>query len=291
MNDDLQDELKRLITVNIQSYGKTSHSYPIRKLNVEWIENIDRAGLRYKEKEIRILIRSFEDADLYIQLPGKETVKKTKMNALDFRPILLDKKGNKCCEDLKIDNIWESFDKIFEKIGDAHEEERSLLAAMLYRMALMEDHKQMIKGGPITAQYVDIKTKKVNNTEIKVRDRYCYLPDERAIEKVSQVIPEICGMKLETFLCYLESLIWNEDCKYYDRKKAMGDKNNWYTIGRVNTIKTIIIFIGARIGFIPILKVFKEFGRQGIAKPDDSDITRLGGKYIIPNEHKNKKTP
>lgn len=287
MSENDRDELQKIVTVNIQPSGKTSPSYAKRKFNIDWIESIDKRGLAFDEKEMQILMKRFDDAELYIQLPGKESARITNTNSLDFRPVLFDTKTHEYFNDISFVDIWESLDRIFDVIGEKHEDERALLAALLYRMAFMDDHVLETNKGPQIVRYVDIKTGKTEKISKQFPDRYVYSPNIEAIKRISKIIPKICGMELDKFLNYLELLIWNEDCKYYDRKRAKG-KSDWYNIGRINTIKTIIIFIGARIGFIPLLKVFKEFGRQGIAKPDDSDVAKLGGKYIIFSGKANK---
>ena len=286
------EDVKRIVSIDIQKDGKTSESYPKRLHNIKWIEDaLDRSGLRYQQKEKQLLIKVFDSGkELFIQYPGKESIRTTKPNMLDFRPVLYDPRSNKYHKDLSFPDIWGALDKLIDDVGPGCEKELALFATLLYRIAFMSDHFMSDKE-KTKERLIDITKNRIEGeANIDVPPRYCYKPRQEVIAEVTSVLPSVAGMSMDEFLCYIDVLSWNEDCKYYERKKIKAKKNDWYKIGRINTIKTVIVFIGAKIGFIPILKVFNEFGRQGIAKPDDEDIIVLGGGYISPGP-KTKRSP
>jgi hypothetical protein len=276
------DNLSEFVSIDIQKDGKNSESFPKRLHNIQWVEQLDRTGLKYGQVERQLLIQSFDNGNrLFLQYPGKESERTKRPNKYDFKPMLYDSRLNKYHENLSFPDIWASLDKLIDEIGPQQKHVMALFATMLYRIAFMSDHIEQDKGTLTIIRQYNIASNSFGREEnVELPPRYTYEPRKDAVAEIESVFSKVAGMGVTEFLCYVDILIWNEDCKYYDRKRDRGNRSDWYKIGRVNTIKTIMVFIGAKIGFIPILKVFNEFGRQGIAKPDDEDIIVLCGGYI-----------
>ena len=75
--------------------------------NIETFSHLDTNGLRYGAVERRILMREFPSGEkLYIQYPGKETIRATKPRPWDFRPKLILPNGD-WLKDLSFKDIWD----------------------------------------------------------------------------------------------------------------------------------------------------------------------------------------
>ena len=75
--------------------------------NIETFSHLDTSGLRYGTMERRILMKEFSTGEkLYIQYPGKETVRAIKPRPWDFRPKLILANGD-WLKDLSFKDIWD----------------------------------------------------------------------------------------------------------------------------------------------------------------------------------------
>lgn len=276
------------LKTNLQKPGKNSESYPKRLHNINWIKELDRTGLSYGDKEKQLIIVTPEpNTEILIQYPGKESVLNPEepddCRPWDFRPKVFYRDKNSYCADLAFVTLWENFEQQFSIIKER--DALRILSILLYRMAFMIDHRKTVEN-KLTVRYFDREHLLKETTE-DFNPWLMYSPPKETVQYLNQHMPKICGMSCEAFLYYIELLTWNEDCKYYYRKivetaaKApRGDGQEraiaWINgTGRVNTLLTIINFIGVLLGEVKMSGLFAKFAFYGVAGVTDDDISRI----------------
>jgi len=278
------------LNVPAQSHGKTSHSYPKRKANIAWIEQINRDSLEFAANERAILLHTTTAGEkIYIQYPGKESAAKTikgkdrKESARrpwDFRPKVILPSGE-LVPDLSFGHIWGVLFENSEVLAAKSEADAiKVLSVLFYRMAYMVDHKL----APISEMEIYTASGKVFSEKVMVPHpypMYMYSPLKEAIEAIPNYL-QWCGMSLEGFLFYNDLLAWNEDCKYYYRAKEIKKSSSWLNgVGRMNTLLTHLRFLGCCLRLIPLATVFEDFSRgKGVSPASNADMKKICPELI-----------
>lgn len=269
------------LKTKVQSAGKRSDSYEKRTHNIKWIRELPRKTLRFGKKERQILISTpLPGEKMYIQYPGKESIRTgEKTNLYDFRPKLFYEKDGKYHDDISFDDIWRDLETNVSSVKQV----ANILSTLLYRLAFMSDHiinsQKMVEVRHLDKDIVKSTTKEA------LKNWYSYSPPPEVFDKISSKLPQLCNMNILSFFHYLDLLGWNEDCKYWDRKYVKAGKKiakmKWLNkTGRINTILTIINFIGLISGNIQQSKPFSKLARFGIAAATNDDILKVCCGYI-----------
>jgi hypothetical protein len=272
------------LQTKLQSSGLRSDSTRIRKANINWVVELDRAGLAFGRQERRVLIRETSAGErLFIQYPGKESARvRGVKRPWDFRPKLIRANGT-VGDDLSFLMIWDALFELEEAMR-AREGAIRLLATLFYRMAFMLDHKPS-RLSQLPSHSVPFPSDGDVSigapASVATTELFMYEPPKDAVDYLSSIVPECCGMSLEAFLHYNDLLAWNEDCKYYHRE-AMKPSPKWLcSTGRLNTLLThinVIGFILQHIKFIPIFA--KASQMRGVAPAENSDLINICSPFL-----------
>jgi len=281
------DQLK----TSLKSTAESSDSSKRRKINIEWIKDLERDCLTHKENEKAIHIRKTAyGEDLFIQYPGKESMNGKR--PWDFRPKLckLDDNTDKYLKDLSFRDIWDVIIGIINDPIQKKEEIGSLLAITFYRMAFMLDHKYDETSKKRKVLYLRFDDEgscsKEEHLEDFDRTFFEYFPPEYILDNLPNLKIEIDEMKisLEAFLLYNELLAWNEDCKYYYRNHHEKDGKWLQEIGRVNNLLSHISIIGFLLGKIKLSEMIMQFSRgQGVGPATKRLINDICDEFLIDN--------
>lgn len=231
-----------------------------RIANIEFIKALPRDGLTYNINEKRLLIHSTLSEKIFIQYPGKESIKdKEKKREYDFRPKLI--KDNTEIKDLTFKEIWTAIIEL--SINSSHpnkDDALKLIACEFYRISYMIDYKEISENQDYILQDINDTCK----TDIKVHKKYYkYQPNQTIISNIEKVFPNILEVSWTALFYYIDLIAQNEDCKYYTSalltpKKKRTKKNGepiFYEAdeylfrgpGRVNTMSTFIAIISTLI--------------------------------------------
>ena len=221
--------------------------------NIETFSHLDTSGLRYGTMERRILMKEFSTGEkLYIQYPGKETVRAIKPRPWDFRPKLILANGD-WLKDLSFKDIWDDLYDFKDMSIDM-----SYVATIFFRIAYMLDTRQVTK----TLRYEDLDMSTgdvINEGDIELSWYEYDVADE--LVNGFHISPDaIRGCSVPAYLAYNDYLAQNEDCKYYYR--AVYERNEkWKSdTGRRNTLLThmsVIAFIENKLKFTEITDMFQ----------------------------------
>lgn len=280
----------QLIT-SLGSIAESSDSSKRRRINIEWIKDLERSDLAYKKDEKAIHIRrTAYGEDLFIQYPGKESMKGKR--PWDFRPKLCktDDYADKYLKDLSFRDIWDVIIGIINDFSKKKEEIGSLLAITFYRMAFMLDHKydEISKKRKVVCLGFDDEgpcSKEERLVDLK-RGFFEYFPPKYILDIFADYKIEIDGMKisLEAFLLYNELLAWNEDCKYYYRNLHKKEGEWLKGVGRVNNLLSHISIIGFLLGKIKLSEMIMQFIRsRGVAPATKRLIKDICDEFLIDN--------
>ena len=220
--------------------------------NIGCFAELDRSGLRYGETERRVLMREYPTGEkLYIQFPGKETVREKNPRPWDFRPKMQLADGS-WLKDLSFKDVWDDLYTLKDTKADM-----GYVATIFFRIAYMLDSKRQSK----TLPYEDVdRDGNVVRTGTVEMEWYEYDPDENLFEGLDIPAQAIRGCSLLPYLAYNDYLAQNEDCKYYYRSKY--EKNETWNglTGRRNTLLThmsVIAFIEGYLRFTEITDMFQ----------------------------------
>ncbi|MDF2557346.1 MAG: hypothetical protein K0R71_1174 [Bacillales bacterium] len=282
---DLLDKLYNY-KIQLQGRGKTSLATNNRLLNIKFCESITREGLLYKQKERQLLLYTTSQGEkLFIQYPGKETLKK-QSKPWDFRPKLL-KNNGEYINDLSLGAIWNS---IFDSFNNVTNKEKllRLLATEFYRIAFMIDYITIHKDSKFEIRDININTEEYTQYEIYISTEpiLIYQPNHDIVDCLTKEIPMILDISWEAFLAYNDFLAFNEDCKYFYYGENYKEDTDGFTyiakgIGRINTLLTHINIIGFILGetkFSDILMKASKGG--GVAPVSDKELKLILGKYL-----------
>ena len=132
---------------------------------------LERSGLAHKNIERRLHICTTDAGEnVYIQYPGKESAREgDKARPWDFRPKVESSTGL-MCEDLSFKDIWNDI----IGISDSDTSILPMLAAVLYRMAFMNDHE--LVTGEYSFGDFDVVNEKVTEEDTITFSHYRYSP-------------------------------------------------------------------------------------------------------------------
>ena len=173
---------------------------------------------------------------LYIQYPGKETVRENNPRPWDFRP-KLQLRGGEWLKDLSFKDVWDDLYMLKDFAMDM-----GYLATLFFRIAYMMDATKIINTGEMELSWFE------------------YNPSEEVLSGFQISTEALRGCSVPAYLAYNDYLAQNEDCKYYYR--AVYDKGEtWKTdTGRRNTLLThmaVIAFIEDLLRFTEITDMFQ----------------------------------
>lgn len=127
-NEELRDELK----IEYSANTVLKEAAEKRRFNIHAFLDIERRDLRYNQKERRVLLdTTLKYEKIYIQFPGKESIKNPAM-PFDFRPKLQLEDGS-MLQDASFGFIWD----ILDEIGKEHKAYLSYVAAIFVRMGFI----------------------------------------------------------------------------------------------------------------------------------------------------------
>lgn len=248
-----KDELKTRIKMRIPKQAAYRDTQLEKMENIQAFDSLSRDGLKYKEKEKRILLYETKNGEkIYVQYPGKETERQnSSAYMLDTRP-MLQKRDGTFINEMDFKKIWD----IIDVYGQNHRADMNILATLFLRIALMWNYEKICTMYPY--ETIDIN----NNTIIdkgfeKIKWNYLKLDDD-VIDTINNDfgnIPDL-DISLESFLYYNDLLAQNEDCKYHYRKQSEWD----YKVGRVNNCLShlsIIAHVKGKIGISELLNRFQ----------------------------------
>lgn len=229
-----------------------AESFDKKLQNISSFSQLDRRGLRYGEVERRVLMREYPTGEkLYIQFPGKETVREKNPRPWDFRPKMQLADGG-WLKDLSFKDVWDDLYTLKDTNVDM-----GYVAMIFFRIAYMLDSKYQSK----TLPYEDIdQDGNVVGAGTMTVGWNEYDPDESLFEGL-EIPPKIIrGCSLLPYLAYNDYLAQNEDCKYYYRSKYEKSENWNGLTGRRNTLLThmsVIAFIEGYLRFTEITDMFQ----------------------------------
>ena len=279
------------LKTSLGSTAESSDSSKHRRINIEWIRDLEREGLAHRKDEKGIHIRSTGyGEDLFIQYPGKESMNGKR--PWDFRPELY-KDHNYVGEhlkDLSFRDIWDVIIGIMNDFGKRREEIGSLLAITFYRMAFMLDHRYDEIPEKRKVLYLGFKDgeyfSKREHLEDFKRGLLEYFPPKYILDIFGDSKIEIDGMKisLEAFLLYNELLAWNEDCKYYYRNHHEKDGKWLQGTGRVNNLLSHITIIGFLLKKVKLSEMVMKFCRGlGVGPATRNQVKDICKEFLIDN--------
>lgn len=220
--------------------------------NIERFAGLDRDGLRYGETERRVLMHEYPTGEkLYIQFPGKETVRSVNPRPWDFRPKLQLANGD-WLKDLSFKDVWDDLYALKDTNVDM-----GYVAMIFFRIAYMLDSEHTTRV--LDYEDVDNYDNVVATGKIEL-EWYDYNPSTALLEHLDIPAEVLRGCSLLPYLTYNDYLAQNEDCKYYYRSQY--EKNeNWNGLtGRRNTLLThmsVIAFIEGYLRFTEITDMFQ----------------------------------
>ena len=220
--------------------------------NINCFANLNRDGLSYRGIERRVLMREYSTGEkLYIQFPGKETVREKNPRPWDFRPKIQLADGS-WLKDLSFKDVWDDLYELKDTNADMGH-----VAMIFFRIAYMLDSKRQRKT--LTYEDIDQNGNVVGAGTVEM-EWYEYDPNEYLFDNLNIPAQAIRGCSLLPYLAYNDYLAQNEDCKYYYRSKY--EKNETWNglTGRRNTLLThmsVIAFIEGYLRFTEITDMFQ----------------------------------
>lgn len=248
-----------------------------RLMNINEFASLDRTGLSYKSVERKILLHTTRAGEeIFIQYPGKETVSNTpeKVRPWDFRPKLMLPNGESL-KDLSFKDIWDDLSNIHA----SDESALSVMAAIFFRMALMEGYK--LTKAEFEFEDIATESKVVLNSGTVTLEFWRPHFSPELYNYLDYVVNSIRGVSVEAFLYYNDLLVLNEDCKYYYRDKIIKG-SEWKTnTGRYNTLLThisVIEYLQGKITFSEIMGRF--LSGMGVAPAKMNSIPEITNHIV-----------
>lgn len=256
-------------------FGKTDSSYPLRMNNIDWVKSLDRVGLEYKKKELRLLVYTTSKGEkIYIQYPGKET-KDSYQKPFDFRPKL--EHSNGIAEDMTFGDLLDFFHASYKPLSDdAKKSITKRLVFILYRLASMYEHSPAQNPEAALPVIDAIPQAEAVKVGISYKPFLAFKPD---LDELATLESHFTGISLEAFLYYLDLLALNEDVKYRIKDKPLDQ-------GRPNTIKSVISFLMFLSDDMKMSKIVDKFTRtKGVCAATHKEVLSVCGeeceKYLV----------
>ncbi len=266
-----------------------------RKANIAWIENLslltpDNKQYVYGDLEKQVLIKTTPAGeDIYIQLPGKESVETEKRvksgttRPWDFRPKVYKKGQSEPMADVSFGDIWAALFNALENLE--FEDDIRALATIIYRLAYMLDHKHLenfettVRDISFADGIPTIQPSRVEETG----SLFVYEISPRVLTRLSTVIPNIGELSLEAFLIYNDLLALNEDCKYSYRANQRGISWN-PRVGRINNLLTHMRVVGWVLGDVELADILNDFSQARGVSPVSPDEIKLICKGFLEDQ-------
>lgn len=277
------------LVTHLQNTSIKAESSVKRIHNIQWIANLPKTGLAFRNKTKQLLITKIDDnEEIFIQYPGKESARiDERQRPWDFYPRV--KRDNKYSSGLDFKAIWDILYEGLQHLIDDNKDWAAVIATMFYRMAYMNDHS--LTQDPTIMYTQELEYNEVGNEIIissgdKIfSSLYHYSPSKQILKEISRIVPLWGGMSFEAFLHYNELLAWNEDCKYFYRmnfENGILESKGWIReTGRVNTLLTHLSIIGYVAGKIHFSDICIKFARgKGVAAATRDEILRVCEPYI-----------
>lgn len=266
-----------------------------RITNIEFIKALPREGLKYNVHEKRILIHNTLSEKIFIQYPGKESIKiDEKKQEYDFRPKL--SINNTEIKDLTFKEIWTAIIELGINSSNPHKEDAlKLIACEFYRIAYMINYEEVNEN----QNYISQNINGTNKTDVKIHKKYYkYQPNQKIISDIEEVFPSISEISWTAFFYYIDLIAQNEDCKYYTSAilipKKKGKKKNDEPIfykadeylfkgsGRVNTLSTFIAILNTLIDQSLLPWLLSQFSsKRGIASLTMENTNKFLKDYMF----------
>ena len=263
--ENIRKKLRANISQNTKQEAKEKKLFNIDAFS----KKLPRDGLEHNVIERLLHLETTPEGErIYIQYPGKESVRLGyNKRPWDFRPKLFYNNGGRL-QDLSFKEVWEDLIKISEK----DREILPIIAAVLYRLSMLIDHKFVSKD----YDYIDID--KYGNEKGRGKQHvefYKYAPDPEIIDFMNERIGKIRGTSFEGYMAYTDYLAQNEDCKYTYPEGA--DSKKWNgMIGRGNNILThinVIGFLQQKVNFPDIAFSLMDKGVAPISEKQLEDVS------------------
>lgn len=236
-----------LFIKNAKRFDDKGNEKPLAKIRLHNINSILQFDI-YRlttEKKTQIYENSNCSEKLYIVYPGKEaSLKDDRKRPFDFRPKIFLDSSKKFMKDLSFGDMWDS---LYEKLMTAPKEKRAkilkLFSIIFCKMAKMEQY--VLK----TVNERSSHENDNNITAVEETDFFSfYTLEHDAYEEIKELkqlgIDKVSingdQISLESFITYIECIVWNEDCKYYYKENIYYLTKNALFVESVNLIKDIL---------------------------------------------------
>lgn len=260
------EELKSNLCFEYSKNTVLTTSKMTRKHNILAFNSLLRDGLRYGEKERRVCFYdTLKGEKIYIQYPGKESVGRSIIMPLDFRPKLQMNNG-KFISDISFGDIWD----ILDEIGKEHKKCLSYIATIFLRLGYMYDYSRI--QGTYEYQDIDICNSSSESGSLNF-DWYALNLSEDIWHTLNDKIGNIHisdkeTFSFEAFIKLVDLLFQNEDCKYYYKNVVINNKKNYkLTNGRTNSCEANLLIINHLEEYTKLSELLNAFQKsRGVPK-------------------------
>jgi len=272
--------------LTLEGNGKTSSASARRKINIEFVRALSLEGLDFQLKEKMVLLYTTTFGEkLYMQFPGKESIRDTNPNTWDFRPKLF-VSGVQFGNDLSFGDVWESFFdllKIHSVTSPRFLKAIDYLIVLFYKSAYLIDYQE-VKGVNMETRLRKSGIVDEAQTEKFTSPLLLFDVDlhREILDYLQGEIGNLCGMSIEAFLLYNDILGWNEDSKYYQR--AIEINKVWSDgVGKPNTLLTHISILGYIRNELKMSDILMRFVRsRGVSYPTRQELQKIFDDFINP---------
>jgi len=284
-------DLRQLLACEIQSAGKRSSSFAKRLYNINWAHRLPKSGLHYPDlvKMVKIYDTAVGETILVLY-PGKEAKRAGDAERPhDFFPVLYRKDGSRM-EDLRFGRAFAAFQELVGGTSAAERGFMAELAACIYRMAFMLDHRLVDKPTLLTKSMSLDATDTFDSREYYPEEHppfYAYDPARELRDILDVKVPSL-GVSTEGLLKYCDIIGWNEDSKYsyrakkkHEEKKSPGEPPWLGATGRINTLLTGLSVVGFEMEVVTFPELIDRFTSQrGVAPAHKDEVIRMAGGIV-----------
>jgi len=278
---------RELLKTTLQSNRKSSDSSKRRLVNIEWVEILQRGGLKFRQQEKQILVASTKAGEkLFIQFPGKETaLPGDRQRPWDFRPKVELASSGGYGIDFSFSHIWDILVDVFKRHAGRDDIYIRALASIFYRMAFMCDHCITPDGIALQTRCLTYDSAGVCQTNSFTKESfpplYIFSPPDAVLDELSCVLGCFGNMSLEAFLRYNDLLAWNEDCKYFYRNRQTKNGEWIKGAGRCNNMLTHTSIIGFMLDNVNISDMAMRFARnKGVSACSTAELKEILGDFL-----------
>lgn len=265
------EEVRNRVRISLPKRAPYRQSEAQKRENINSFNALSRADLINDVMEKRILLyETTTGEEVYIQFPGKESVREgARRFPLDAKPVLKKQDGT-YADDMDFKKIWD----IIDQIGRNHLAETDILATIFVRIAFMISYQR--NDGEFRCDTVDISTNEVVSSEEVILTWNSLKIDDDVMETLNDRFGLLEGISFEGFLYYNDLLAQNEDCKY-----CYLHGEDWkITTGRINNCLSHLTVISYIRGHIGVSKLIDSFQRAGVAPLPQSRFYEACGNLV-----------